>query len=296
MAGLGGGRLMYMSWGDGPHAMEIAYSIWSAQSWTWGGPMPPIVIYTDDPNRFRRLVKDVIPVDYQQIEQWRGEQGYTYRAKIFAIADALQRFGCPIVMLDSDTYFLRDPWALLRRISPGRSLMHTWECHVNDSRDPAYRSIPARLRNEGLCDTSGARLEIPDQFDSFNSGVVGIHPEDARLLDEVVCVTDQMYRITGVRTCEQLALGYVMSRKTRLSYAWDVVYHYHTWGLRNSFKQLLPVLLADSADMPNPERLKWLYARRPRCRLRRRLNVQAQQALRRMGLKKQNVVFTSEAW
>jgi hypothetical protein len=287
---------MYLSWGEGPHAMEIAYSVWSAQAWSNGGELPPIIVYTDDPDRFGQLPLEVVPVDKGQIQKWIGDEGYPFRVKICCLADALQRFGCPIVYLDSDTYFLGDPWTLIGRVRPGHSMMHTWECHLDDSGDPQYSGAPARLRERGITDKAGHRLEISGLFDSYNSGVVGIHPDDAPILEDALCLTDQIYRTTGVRTSEQLALGYLLPRRTRMSSAWDLVYHYHTWALRMRFRDELPSLLADSADMSTAERVEWLYERRPRCPLRRRLHVRVQHALRRLGLNKQKVVFTSESW
>ena len=198
-------------------------------------------------------------------------------------------------MLDADTYFIDHPHKLLQRLTPGTALMHTWECQLCDSSDEACRNFSAKLREQHVTDQAGNILPIPDQFDSYNSGVVGLHPSDLPLVDETLHLYDQMQRISGLRTCEQLAFGYVLDRKTRLKLAWDVVYHYHTWALRYKFEGDLPSFLAEAADLPQNVSLGWLYSKRPRARFRWRVRIRIQHALRRLGFKR-GIVITSESW
>ncbi len=290
--------LAFNCWGKPIFAQEVAFCVRSALYWLGdrAGEVR-IVVYTDDAAPLARLPVEPIVISSEQLAAWRGPADYFARTKILILADLLQRFGKPTLLIDSDTYFIKSPLALFGRLRPGATLMHVWESVLRYSPDPDYSSIAAKLNAAPFKDRAGQLDPVSADMPSWNSGVLGIHPADAPLLADVLHTCDEMLRITGVRTAEQLAFAHVFARRTKLRPAWDAVYHYFTWRLRaDYFVKVLPKIMEDLQAIPPAEQNAWLYARRPRCRFRRRVRVNAEHALRRLGFLKSKMVFTSESF
>jgi hypothetical protein len=289
--------LVYNGWGRGIHTQEIEFSVLTALlKLKQDVPKVRIVVYTDDPAVFERLPVEIVALSNEQLREWRGSADFLYRIKIAVLADCLGRYPVPTILIDSDTYFMRSPLKLFRRIQPGRSLLHVWECVLRDAMSPEYAMIPQKMNDAKVTDRHGQPDIYPPDMASWNSGIVGLHPADAALLDDVLCASDNLHRVTGVRTSEQLAFDHVLTKHTRVRSAWDVVYHYYTWRLRSQFKIALPKILTEANNIPDADRAQWLYDRRPRCRFRRRIRVRAEHALRRLGFLRSKVVINSESY
>lgn len=289
--------LAFACWGGGIYAQEIAYCVATARYWLGKhASQVRIVVYADEVEPFANMPVEVIAVSSQQLREWRGPDDFSFKIKIHVVADVLRRYGKPALYLDSDTYFMKSPLKLFRKLRPGTTYMHCYESVLRDSPDQDYALIPRKMNAAGVTDRLGVLDHFPEDMPSYNAGVIGIHPADASLLDDVLHACDQLYRITGVRTSEQLAFVHVFTKQTHIKQALGVIYHYYTYRLRSAFQPILPGLLAEAAKVPESDRAAWLYARRARCRFRRRVRVHVEFALRRLGFLKSTVLFNSESY
>ena len=60
----------------------------------------------------------------------------------------------------------------------------------------------------------------------WNAGVIGLDPADAKLLDEVLDLTDQFCACSNLHVLEQLAFSYVLTQRSVVSETHDIVFHY----------------------------------------------------------------------
>jgi len=278
--------LIYLSYGAGLHEQEISFSILSAYRWLGVGRSDwRIVVYTDRPEQFASLEVDTVTLEAETLKQWAGPSGFGHRRKIMALRDALDRCDGPTALLDGDTYFRRSPSRLLARVGPGRAVMHLREGAVNVLPGHAQAELAAMLQTAGpFTDVAGMPLPITPEATMWNSGVVGIHSSDRRLLDAALSLTDQFCLRSRLHTLEQFALGLVLDRHATLRETGDVVFHYWDRSFRDPFQRKLPGLLSRHGSLPLGERARLSYAERPRSSFRRRCRNGYSRMLRHLGL------------
>ena len=113
----------------------------------------------------------------------------------------------------------------------------------------------------------------------WNTGVIGLHCDDANLLDNVIHLTDQFCSNSDLHILEQFAFSYLLQTKTQLRESSDLVFHYWPPYLHKPFQKVLPGLLQQAEKLESAEKTRWLYAGRPRPTLARRGKV----ILKRLG-------------
>ena len=197
--------LVYLSFGGGSYSDEALYAILSALHEI--GPdlhKYRIVVYTDDPAPFDGLPVNVETVDQATLVDWAGPCGHIYRRKVFAIRDTLNKFGGAVTFCDTDTYFLEHPRKLFARIRPGHTVMHLFEGSPLNLRVHALAHV---LRTNEFWRLGGERWAIGPDTPIINSGVIGIHEADARLLDEVIHLIDQICPLLDYFGTEQFSFS-----------------------------------------------------------------------------------------
>jgi hypothetical protein len=277
--------LLYLSWGDGHHVRQLAFSVLSAVHFL--GPEHPgyrIVVYTDRPDLYTDLPVTTRALDAATLEEWAGPHRLAMRRKILAQRAAVEADGDPAVLVDGDTYFLRSPEHLFARVGPGRTVMHVRESSLATLTrgSQTQADIVNLLATTPLHDLAGNVLDVRDPW-MWNAGVVGLHPADARLFDEVVHTCDEVCAAKFTYFAEQYAFSYWLPKSTRTSETMDVVFHYWRPYLRTAFNARLDGLIRAAAHLPLPDRAARLYADRPIPPLKRRVVRQVKEALHRVG-------------
>ena len=181
-------NLVYLTYGHGPHVDELVFSVLSALHTI--GPNSTdyrIIVYTDNLSILGELPVQMELLSEKVLADWAGPFDFNHRRKIFAIKDALQKFGGRLVYCDADTYFLKHPRKIFARIRPGHTVMHIWEghlpyCHGSD--------VAAFLEDHDLRTIAGRRWNITPNTPMFNAGVIGLHEADISLLDRS-CLPDR---------------------------------------------------------------------------------------------------------
>lgn len=235
--------LLYFSYGSGKHRLEIAFSVLSALRFRVPGDQLRIVIYTDDPSYFVWLGVELHEVTTSELQDWLGGADYIHRRKSMCLLDAVERYGGNVCFIDSDTYFRASPIKLFGRIGPGRTVLHVRESRARHSRIPWERDLYEQLKTSRLSDLDGRPVDMIYHDAMWNSGVIGLHYTDARLLREAVNLIDQLWQIERSFSIEQFASGFVFDREAKVSPTRDVVFHYWKKDVRDPFGDRLPSLL-----------------------------------------------------
>jgi hypothetical protein len=276
--------LLYLSYGRGPHELEVQFSALSAVRNSKRPEEFRTLVYTDNPDSFANQPVDVRFVTAEQWVAWAGPQRFNHRRKIVALQHALADVNDRVVLLDGDTWLRGPTNELFDRISPGRSLLHLLEGRVSEVRTTIYQRLKTVLDNSNLTDINGVTLRIPAHVSMWNAGVIGLHPADAPLLAEVLHLTDQLTQISDLHVLEQFAFSYVLSQRTSLSEAADLVFHYWPPYLHHPFREKLPLLMKSVEHLPLREKIERLYSHRPRPGLLRRTKVVAKRILQYAGI------------
>ena len=253
-----------------------------------------VVIYTDDARNFE-MYKEAMPfyiepLTKDSVQSYKGEQQFVHRVKICVIKDCFLKYKSNILYLDSDTYLTKNPLPLLNCISGTTSIMNSNDYDLI-SADDLYENndwlhIRKAIKNYVYI-IEGKKTTIPLTTRMWNAGVIGISKENSHLLDNILELTDQIYKNKRVFTAEQLAFSYYLQNKTDLISSEDVVFHYwrnfygsywknsHDFHFRKFFNQECKKSINDQAvaayqltlepqklmQMPNPSLLQKIIKR-----------------------------------
>jgi hypothetical protein len=278
-------NVLYISYGTGLHEQEAVFSLLSA--WRWAPPKSDDVhflILTDHPESFTNLPATVELITADQWREWAGPTQFNHRRKILALQYALSRYCAPTVLLDADTWLRKPPRKLFERIAPGKTIMHIREARISEIATPQGRMIVDFLTREQFVDSDERDIRIPIHTAMWNAGVIGIDPADTKLLDEVLLLTDQFCGRSTLHVLEQLAFSYVLSLRTHLQEAHDIVFHYWPPYLHEPFKQKLPEIMGQITGLSLEDRIAKCYEHRPRPTLPRRGKVVLKRGLQSLGL------------
>lgn len=179
----------------------------------------------------------------EEFASWTRDRTYLFRAKIGAVLKAVDHYQCPVILLDTDTFFTDHPARLFDRISRSRSLMHQYESTLLESPEPGWRTI---LEHQIRIN----RIAVTPDAPMYNSGVIGVHPTHRALLEAAFEVLDRLYDISPVFNIEQFAVGAALAQKTMISTCPDVIEHY--WGAQKDF---IRVQIAKAIEQGRAENL-----------------------------------------
>ena len=211
--------LVYFTYGKDCYHQEARFSIISALLLSpEQTPAFSIAVYTDRADFFLDLPVQVHSVSAAQAHAWQGPHGYNHRSKHEVMRLALAQYRTAI-FIDSDTYFTQAPQALFARTGPGKLLVNVIAASKRTQSSALMLNLSRQIEQLGL------NLETLQQT---NSGVMGIHHDDAGLLDESLRLMDELYLPSGQHyTMEEFALALAgQRRQLQLNECPDLLHHY----------------------------------------------------------------------
>jgi hypothetical protein len=218
-------RLLYLAHSSESVHLQALYSGLSALAWR-GTAEVVLHVYTDAPEAFARLGDHA---QFQQLTpelllEWRGPAGYVHRPKPAALRDLTGRFpGERLVLIDADTFFTGPVPTLFERIGDSDILM--WEREYPVAHHDTMMMLRFRRRMRG-CRFRGVPVELDCHM--WNSGVVGIGPKLAPILDDWIAFLDEVFPKSRRWVLEQFALAWLAQRRGHpLLEAKDLVQHYY---------------------------------------------------------------------
>ncbi len=271
-------KTLFLSYGVGPHQSEVQYAV---RCLAVHSPTTPadVLVYTDTPASFTALPATIVNIPTKQWTDWGGPQNFNHRRKILALDHALQDSDQPVLLLDGDTWLRRPLSSLHDRIRPGCGVMHIREGRISAVQSPLYHQLRQLLTSE-----YGRMSGIPVDAWMWNAGVIGLHPQQQPLLQEVLQLTDLLCRHSSLHILEQLAFSWVLCQRINLQESADVVFHYWPPYLHKPFRNRLPAIMAHAARLPAAQQVPFLYSQRPRPGLARRGKVLCKRLLEAVGL------------
>lgn len=284
------GTVVFLSYGRGPHVAETVFSAFSAWRRSRSDRNVRLLVYTDRPDDFLDVPVDIRTITAHELQQWQPPSAYPRRCKTEVLRDALRTLDHPVALIDSDTWFRLSPRRIIDRVAPGRVALHLDEGPLAASNCLVKLAFLADLRDQTFFDSRGGQILVGSGAGMWNSGVTGIHPADATVLDDTLALVDQMWQaFPRGGFLEQFALSATLARTSRPRATDDVVYHYWPEVLRQPWRERLPGLLADTAALAPGARAEVLHRHRPRAQGRAAAKHAAKQAWRSVGLQTRGV-------
>jgi len=202
--------------------LELTHSILSAARFLKDTPSDiRLVLAADADNQRPDLPVEHLLMTPQMLDEWQMGGTYKHAIQAYALHHAVQHFGAPVVLIDSDTLLREHPGGMFDRIGPGRTLMHRREGKLSDT--PEWPEWQALMKATGGA-LGGQRITADSVM--FNAGVLGIDPQDAPLMAQIKAVMHDVRRNSDVFTAVQLAASLVFAAKTEVSVCEDLVDHY----------------------------------------------------------------------
>lgn len=209
-----------------------------------------VVVYTTDNELSFKKYFGELPVDIEyltkeKIREFGGPAGYIYRMKTAVIRDCLQKEKRNVLFLDTDTFFLNNPIGLFNKIKPGFSIMNAPEYNLLDGGDIEYQHW-FDLRRSVKRYNSTAQAEVKSislATMMWNAGVIGISYEDAKVVDEIIALTDELHSLYSSFLSEQFATSYILKTYTQLSSSENYIEHYWAKNKKKFFSQQIALFL-----------------------------------------------------
>ncbi len=189
-----------------------------------------IVVYTDNSSAFEKILGHSLPVLYvkindRQVSEWRGKIDFVHRVKIEILRDFLSMHKGNLLYLDSDTWFLENPFSLFDLIGEGRLLMHTCEGRIDSGKNPIFKKVQ-RFISANIFEVAGEKLKIPPASYMWNAGVIGFNSGKIEILEKVLQLTDEMYARYPKHVMEQFAFSWYFQNGQSIVAAENTIYHY----------------------------------------------------------------------
>lgn len=242
-------HLIYQAYGNPDIRNEALFSILSYLRHA-DENAAQVLVYTDEPAHFQAVLGEGLPIHYVPIEpaqwrEWRGEIDFVHRVKIKVLQHALAHYPGHLLYADTDTIFLKPPTALFAALARQERVLHLDEGRLHDG-NPLNRKINRALtRDAGRTALPGGPIDPATRM--YNAGVLGLCSADAPLLDEVLALTEALYRLYPKHVMEQLAFSVVCARRGPVREAAPWVYHY--WNLKE-IRPALGQLFAPAGPRP----------------------------------------------
>ena len=232
--------LLYLVYGSGGYTQEALYSLISYYRLHIQDENQ-VVIYTDDPAPFKKLLPDTviyIPLTAMQLQEWKGGIDFNHRIKIKAIEDACTRFTGNILYIDTDTYFTKNISGLFKEISNKAIIFHKSEGRLIDNPGGIAAKTRKFLKQHNLFALKSQEqpVKLDSKLEVWNAGTIGFNSQYNNNLVLVEELTDALYSKYALFVMEQIAFSYVFGRITSPKPAEDYIHHY--WYFKE-FKTVL---------------------------------------------------------
>ena len=247
-------NIVFLSYGRSSEYLRAIFSILSLLAWKEEGLDDfRIIVYTDDPDFFKRYLVTVeviyVLLTSDLLEEMLGGTSFLHRRKVAAIDLTFKKYPEDnLFFIDSDTFFISNPKRLLTDVSSLNSFMHKRE-YTYEEGLAIFSSFNQAEFPKAFIDYISDRDiiigETAERFTkldySWNSGVLGLHHSFIQYMPDIFKLSDAFYENSSWFISEQIAFSLILQRKTVLHEADAFVLHY--WGKRQ--KELMDKQIID---------------------------------------------------
>lgn len=255
-------NILYQAYGTIDHVNECRYSL--LKYLQFYNLTPPagvgIHIYTDRPAWFEEFSSyfksfEIHEISTNMINQWKGAINFIHRVKVEILIDFFKYFTGNVLYLDTDTYIRQDVEYLFEAIENGSFIMHEYEGVINQKVNPQFRKWENFLAVTPI-QYNGKRLEFSSQLQVWNAGVIGLNIIHQDILQDVLALTDNLYKKFPKHIAEQFAFSYCFQKQGQVTSSADSIFHY--WDLKE-FRNILNRFFENNKEESIPNLVKFAH-------------------------------------
>jgi hypothetical protein len=198
------------------------------------------IIYTDNALFFEKYLNHLRVtyhvIDGNRLKDWKGPHHFIHRAKIKMLQDACQHYQGNFLYIDSDVCFQKSIQNLFQGIAKGNLYLHRCESQL--------QQVKMYLPLVNLTvDVEATVHKVDATLFVWNAGVIGFNTTNARKLEHVLALTDQIYATYQKHIVEQFAFSFIFQLTHTIQSAEHEVLHY--WFLKEDFRDYLLKIFTD---------------------------------------------------
>ena len=225
--------LLFQAYGKSEVPNECKYALLKLHSFPFYKDIC-VVLYTDRPEFFKDVLSlfeehEIFILTPDKIKEWSGEFEFVHRVKIEIIKHFFNTHSGNVLYCDTDTYFIQSPEMLFTAIDKGSFFMHILEGYIDRKTDPQFKKWE-RFLTGNTSVIPAARIYEVNNIQMWNAGVIGIRDDQKHLLDDVLELTDKVYKQFPKHITEQFAFSYVFQKNMLIQPASPYIFHY--WNLK----------------------------------------------------------------
>lgn len=219
---------------------ECKYSLLRLLSVYGYNELPDVIIYSDKPGAFDifqgRIPMLIETISMDDIKKWRGAIDFVHKVKIEVIKHCLSKYTGKFIYNDTDTYCKKKVHEIFDTLSHTNVFFHVKEGSFSNPPTLHFKKWKKFLNRYSFA--SPHQLH-PLQTDMWNAGVIALQNSHLPMIDKVIELTDELYRLYPRHTVEQFAFCYTFQDEhIRISAALPFIFHY--WDLKE-FRILLEI-------------------------------------------------------
>lgn len=178
----------------------------------YSGEGRSVCVVTDKPQIFEGYPLRVLQITEGQIKEWSLEGLQHFGIKIKGLELAVETgVAEKYLLLDTDTYWVKDPSDLVDKIRPHRSVMYCDEGFIKNNRNKSIGRFEEGLDNQ-IIEYGDKVYQLEDGSRMLNSSIIGLHLSDVTVLDEAFKLFNALEPLVEAHTVEQFSLAEVFRR------------------------------------------------------------------------------------
>lgn len=192
-----------------------------------------VCVVTDRPRYYSYFDEriDIIEINDDIMNDWRGEHDFFWRIKMKGIeAAAKKNPGKDLLYVDSDTFYVKDLNVIKQGLDENLSFMHEKEGKLAGSTSNTFNKMWRSIAGRTF-----AGVKIDENSEMWNAGVIalsGNHAQD--IIEHAISICDEICQTDCTRRLvEQFAFSLALAHSTKLTAAEMQIGHY--WGNKEAW-------------------------------------------------------------
>jgi hypothetical protein len=166
-----------------------------------------VCVVTDKPDLFANYPIRVVEITEAQRMDWSLGGMQHFGIKLKALEMAGHTSGADrLVLLDTDTYWIKDPIKLIGMINPKQAVMFCDEGLVRNTKNTSIHRFTEALNNRSVPWEFGT-YRLSETARMLNSSIIGLHIKDISILQKAFALFSVLEPLVEAHTVEQFALG-----------------------------------------------------------------------------------------
>lgn len=184
------------------------FQILSAWQRWYSHPDVSVCVVTDKPEIFEGYPVRILKITEQNSKDWSLNGLQHFGIKLRAFEYAMTTSAIPVAMLlDTDTYWVKNPGFLAKKICEAQAVMFCDEGLIKGSRNVSINRFNEALTGRVVTWGKGTNYQLAPESRMLNSSIIGLHQNKIQILDQAFELFKVLEPLVDAHTVEQFALG-----------------------------------------------------------------------------------------